>query len=48
MKYQRLQHVNSSRINATLHVDYENIVELLKRYGKSPLEMDFFQLFYII
>jgi uncharacterized LabA/DUF88 family protein len=28
--------------NAAVYVDYENIFELLKRYGKNPLEIDFF------
>lgn len=30
-------------MNAVVYVDFENIMELLKQYGKAPLEMDFFQ-----
>jgi len=30
--------------NAAVYVDYENIYELLKFYGKSPLDIDFFPL----
>ena len=29
-------------INAAVYVDYENIYELLQKYGVNPLEMDFF------
>ena len=41
MKTQIAQQKNKL-LNATIYVDYENIFELLKRYGVNPLEMDFF------
>jgi uncharacterized LabA/DUF88 family protein len=31
-------------MNAIVFVDYENISELLKKYGKDPLEIDFFKI----
>jgi uncharacterized LabA/DUF88 family protein len=31
-------------MNAVVFVDYENIFELIKQYGKEPLEMDFFRI----
>lgn len=31
------------QLNAMVYVDYENILELLKVYQKSPLEIDFFR-----
>lgn len=34
---------DNSMMNAIVFVDYENISELLKKYGKAPLEIDFFQ-----
>jgi uncharacterized LabA/DUF88 family protein len=30
-------------MNAVVYVDYENISELIKQYGKDPLEIDFFK-----
>jgi uncharacterized LabA/DUF88 family protein len=30
-------------LNAVVFVDYENVFELIKQYGKDPLEMDFFR-----
>jgi uncharacterized LabA/DUF88 family protein len=30
-------------MNAVVYVDYENILELLKQYGKDPMEIDFFK-----
>lgn len=30
--------------NAVIYVDYKNILELLKKYGKDPLEIDFFRM----
>lgn len=30
-------------MNAMVFVDYENILEWLKQYGKDPLEMEFFR-----
>ena len=30
--------------NAVVYADYENILELLKLFGKDPLEMDFFKI----
>jgi uncharacterized LabA/DUF88 family protein len=30
-------------LNAVVYADYENILELLKAFGKDPLEMDFFK-----
>ncbi|MCL6592068.1 MAG: NYN domain-containing protein [Firmicutes bacterium] len=30
-------------MNAVVYVDYENILELLKQYGKDPLEIGFFK-----
>jgi uncharacterized LabA/DUF88 family protein len=42
MERQKLLNINRNRINANIYVDYENIVELLKRYGKNPLEIGFF------
>jgi len=47
MEHQKIPNINRDCINANIYVDYENIVELLKRYGKNPLEIDFFQLFYV-
>jgi uncharacterized LabA/DUF88 family protein len=35
--------VKSRHFNAMVYVDYENILELLKAYGKNPLEIDFFR-----
>jgi uncharacterized LabA/DUF88 family protein len=37
-----LQNIKS-QLNAIGYVDYENILELLKTYGKNPLEIDFFR-----
>lgn len=31
-------------LSAVVYVDYENIFELLKSYGKDPLEIDFFKM----
>lgn len=31
------------QLNAMAYVDYENIIQLLKIYGKDPLEIEFFQ-----
>jgi uncharacterized LabA/DUF88 family protein len=33
----------NNQLNAIVYVDYENILELLKAYGKDPLEIDFFR-----
>ena len=41
MVSQLIQHKNEL-LNATIYVDYENIFELLKKYGVNPLEIDFF------
>jgi uncharacterized LabA/DUF88 family protein len=35
--------IKNSQPNAMVYVDYENIRELLKIYGKDPLELDFFR-----
>jgi uncharacterized LabA/DUF88 family protein len=35
--------VKNRQLNAMVYVDYENILELLKAYGKDPLEIDFFR-----
>ena len=42
MNNQIFQEKNKQR-NAMVYVDYENILELLKIYQKSPLEIDFFR-----
>jgi uncharacterized LabA/DUF88 family protein len=39
----RLFLVKNRQLNAMVYVDYENILELLKIYGKDPLEIDFFR-----
>jgi hypothetical protein len=33
---------NGQSLNAIVYADYENIYELLKTYGKEPVEVDFF------
>lgn len=41
MVSQLLQQKNEL-FNATIHIDYENIFELLRKYGTNPLEINFF------
>jgi uncharacterized LabA/DUF88 family protein len=38
----KIMQMKNDYTNAAVYVDYENIFELLKRYGKNPLEIDFF------
>jgi uncharacterized LabA/DUF88 family protein len=38
----QIMQMKNDYTNAVVYVDYENIFELLKRYGKNPLEIDFF------
>jgi uncharacterized LabA/DUF88 family protein len=38
----QLLRIKQNLINASIYVDYENIYELLKEYGKTPLEINFF------
>lgn len=33
----------NNQLNAIAYVDFENILELLKTYGKNPIEIDFFR-----
>ena len=35
--------INNDLLNAMVYTDYENILELLKKFGKDPLKMDFFK-----
>ncbi|MCL6588432.1 MAG: NYN domain-containing protein [Firmicutes bacterium] len=35
--------VKKGLMNAVVFMDYENITELIKQYGKDPLEIDFFR-----
>lgn len=42
MTTSQLLKLKANLANASVYVDYENICELLKEYGKSPLEIDFF------
>jgi uncharacterized LabA/DUF88 family protein len=35
--------IKNNQFNAMVYVDYENIFELLKAYGKDPLKIEFFQ-----
>jgi uncharacterized LabA/DUF88 family protein len=39
----QLIQLKSRQLKAMVYVDYENILELLKVYGKDPLEIDFFR-----
>ncbi|HEX3048725.1 MAG TPA: NYN domain-containing protein [Bacillota bacterium] len=39
----QLAELQNVLMNAVVYVDYENILELLKQYGKDPLEIDFFK-----
>lgn len=38
----KILQIKNNYANAAVFVDYENIFELLKRYGKNPLEINFF------
>jgi len=38
----QLVQLKNELLNATIYVDYENIFELLKKYGVTPAEIDFF------
>lgn len=39
----QLMQLKNGLMNAVVYVDYENISELLKKYGKDPLDIDFFK-----
>ena len=36
--------LNNRLLNAMVYIDYENIFDILKRYGKGLLEIDFFEI----